>query len=78
MTEEDDELDEEYISKVLGQFQLALNGVLFPLRKYGQEDYVIMINHEIVGLLWQTHQRLNGIDTPLELSPHMRFMLEIK
>lgn len=75
---DDDELSEEEISKALGQFQLTLNGVLSPLKKYGQEDFVIMANNEIVNLAWQLHQKLNGVDIPLELSPHMKFMLSIR
>ena len=60
--------EEEQISKVLGQFVLALNGAMFPLRRYGQEEYVDMVSTEILKLAWQMHWKLEGIDIPYEVS----------
>ena len=64
MTEID---DEEHVSKVLGQFSMTLNGIMSPLRLYGQEIYVDMVAEEIVSLAWQMHWRLEGIDMPYEV-----------
>lgn len=60
--------DEEHISKTLGQFVLALNGAMHPLRRYGQEEYVDMVSTEILKLSWQMHWKLEGIDIPYEVS----------
>ena len=60
--------DEEHISKAIGQFQLALNGIMNPLRLYGQGSYVDSASMEIVKLAWQLHWRLEGVDIPYEVS----------
>ena len=60
--------DEEHISKALGQFRLALNAVLRPLRLYGQAPYVDSVSEEICKLAWQLHWKLEGVDMPYELS----------
>ena len=65
MTEID---DEEYISKAIGQFRLALNGLLKPLQRYGQTDYVIGVAGEILKLAWQLHWKLEGMDMPYEVA----------
>ena len=65
------ELDEEDTAKALGQFLLTLNGLLRPLRLYGQGDYVDEVTREIEKLAWQLHWRLEGIDEPYEIEvPH--------
>ncbi len=61
-------LDEEHISKALGQFQLALNGLLHPLRVYGQDVYVDSVIQEILKLAWQLHLKLEGFDIPYEVT----------
>lgn len=67
MTEED---------KVLGQFKLTLGGILQPLTKYGQEDYVLMVIPEIVSLAYQLHLKLSGIDEPFIINDHIKHMIE--
>ena len=59
--------DEEHISKALGQFRLTLNGLLQPLRLYGQSNYVDSVSEEILRLAWQLHWKLEGVDTPYEV-----------
>ena len=59
--------DEEHISKALGQFRLALNSIMRPLRRYGQEIYVDGVSEEICNLAWQLHWKLEGVDMPYEL-----------
>ena len=62
------EIEEEgHISKTLGQFRLALNGLLSPLQLYGQTHYVTMVSEEITKLAWQLHWKLEGIDVPYEI-----------
>lgn len=61
------ELDEEDIAKIVGQFVLALNRLMKPLRRFGQNDYVDMASAEITHLAWQMHWRLEGVDTPYEV-----------
>ena len=74
----DDEEDFEDISKALGQFGITVGGVLSPLTKYGQGDYVAMAVIEIVSLAYQLYLRLSGVDEPYRLSEHMDFMLKEK
>ena len=64
--------DEEYITKALGQFRLALNGILNPLRLYGQGAYVDSAAEEIAKLAWQLHWKLEGVDMPYEI-PHLHW-----
>jgi len=51
-------------SKAIGQFRLALNGIMNPLRMYGQGFYVDSASEEIVSLALQLHNRLEGVDEP--------------
>ncbi len=62
------ELDENEIAKIVGQFALVLNRLLRPLRLYGQGTYVDSVSEELVKLAWQMHWRLEGIDTPYEVT----------
>lgn len=62
-----DKEDEDEISKDIGQYQLSLNKLLNPLRKYGQGAYVDMVTIEIIRLSWQLHWRLEGVDEPYEI-----------
>jgi len=59
------ELEEEEVSKALGQMQMQLNGLLLPLRRYGQGDYVDAVIPELVHLAWLLHWRLEGADVPI-------------
>ena len=61
------ELDEQDTAKALGQFRLALNGLLKPLRYYGQDVYVDSVTGEIEKLAWQLHWKLEGVDMPYEV-----------
>ena len=78
MTDED-ELSEKEVAdnnKTIFQFQGQLSNILKPLRKYGQEDYVLMVIPEIVSLAYQLGYKLHyGVDVPFELSDHMKHML---
>ena len=79
MSVEDDELSQEEIeenNKAIFQFQGALVGIMKPLKKYGQEDYVLMAISEIISLAYQLHVKLHGADVPFALSEHMKYMLE--
>ncbi len=60
-----EENDSEF-DKALGQFQLQLNGLFYPLRKYGQAHYVDSVIPEVVKIAVQLHWRLSGVDTPIE------------
>ena len=59
---------EEDEEKAVGQFKLALNLVLKPLRLYGQNHYVDTATEEIVSLAIELHQRLEGIDEPYHIN----------
>lgn len=62
--------DEEY-AKALGQFRLQLNGLMHPLRLYGQHIYVDQVTEEVVQLAVRLHLRLSAVDIPLEVEiPH--------
>ena len=63
MTEDDEEWD-----KAIGQFKLALNTIMSPLRLYGQAHYVDSASEEIVSLALQLHNRLEGIDEPYHIN----------
>jgi len=56
--------DDEELDKAIGQFRLALNGIMKPLCLYGQDVYVASASEEIVSLAVQLHERLSGIDKP--------------
>lgn len=59
--------DEEHLSKVLGQFSLALNGLMKPLRLHGRGDYVTGVSLEIIKLAWTMHWKLCGLEIPYEV-----------
>ncbi len=54
--------DDEKWGKAIGQFRLVLNGVMNPLRLYGQGHYVDTVSEEIVSLAIQLHEKLSGLD----------------
>ncbi len=66
------ELNDEDIAKAIGQFALALNPLLEPLRRYGQGVYVDLLAPELINWAWQLHWRLEGVDIPPEL-PNLRY-----
>ena len=59
--------DDESYAKMIGQFQLQLNDILYPLRMYGQEIYVDGAHAEIMELLHIFGQKIRGVDKPLLL-----------
>ena len=60
--------EEEDFDKPIGQFRLALNGIMEPLRLYGQEQYVDTATEEIVSLAVQLHLKLYGVDMPYHIN----------
>ena len=54
--------------KAIGQFRLALNAILNPLRLYGQGQYVDSASEEIVSLAIQLHLKLYGVDIPYQIN----------
>ncbi len=60
-------VDEQEISKIMGQFRLQLGVLLKPLMKYGQSEYVVSAMMEVEKLAWQMHWKLEGIDIPFEV-----------
>ena len=60
----DDDLDEADFDKIIGLYRLKLNGLLAPLRMYGQGDLVAGAIDELVSLGIQLHMRLSGVDEP--------------
>jgi len=65
MTPDVDLTDLEF-DKIIGQYRLKLNGLLYPLRMYGQGHYVNGVINELVSLGVQLHLRLSGVDIPYE------------
>ena len=63
----DIDLDDKEFDKIIGQFRLKLNGLLHPLRKYGQGEYVTSVTEELVQLGIQLHLKLSGVDIPYEV-----------
>ena len=61
------EVDDESYDKALGQFRLALNDLMQPLRRYGQDVYVDGAKEELVQLALRLHMRLCGQDIPYEV-----------
>lgn len=59
-----DDLEEEEFDKIIGQYRLKLNGLLWPLRLYGQGAYVDSAIGQLVNLGLQLHFKLSGIDMP--------------
>jgi len=60
--------EDEHWDKAVGQFGIALNGIMKPLRLYGQNDYVDTATKEIVSLAIQLHHRLEGVDEPFHVN----------
>ena len=58
------ELEDMEFDKAVGQFRLALNTIMYPLRLYGQQTYVDAATSEIVSLALQLYYRLEGVDEP--------------
>ena len=56
--------EEEDFDKAVGQFRLSINSVMYPLRLYGQKDYVRSATEEVISLALQLHNRLSGVDEP--------------
>ena len=70
MTISDDLPDEEF-DKIIGQYRLQLNGLLQPLRLYGQGHYVEGLIPELERLGIQLYYKLSGLDVPYEVEiPH--------
>lgn len=61
---DDEEKEWEEFDKAVRQYRLALNGLLFPLRLYGQGHYCDGVAEELVSLGIQLHLRLSGVDMP--------------
>ena len=61
MTTDDDLTDEEFNS-VIGHYRIALNGLMRPLTRYGQGDYVAGAINQLVSLGVQLHFKLSGVD----------------
>lgn len=57
--------DEEW-DKSIGQYRLKLNGLMKPLRRYGQGDYVDQTIDELIHMGILLHYRLSGEDIPFE------------
>ncbi len=60
--------EEEQWEKAIGQFGLALNGILEPLRLYGQGHYVDSAQKEIESLAIQLHLKLYGVEMPFHIN----------
>jgi hypothetical protein len=59
-----DDLDDTEFDKIVGQYRLKLNGLLYPLRAYGQAYYVDGLIPELESLGIQLHLKLSGVDMP--------------
>ena len=67
-----DHIEEELDwDKCVGQFRLALNGIMNPLRLYGQGHYVDTAGEEIVSLAIQLHWKLSGLDVPYHVNSEL-------
>ena len=60
--------DELEFDKAVGQLRFALNGVMEPLRYYGQSIYVDNATDEIISLAIQLHWKLSGLDVPYHIN----------
>jgi hypothetical protein len=58
----DESLTEEEFDSIIGHYRLKLNGLLKPLRMYGQGEYVDMVTNQLVSIGVQLHFKLSGID----------------
>jgi len=65
MTDEEDDME---FDKYLGQLTLIIGGLLKPLRRYGQEQYVDTVIPEIVSLAVQYYHKMAGVDIPFEVN----------
>ena len=63
-----EEQEEPSFDKAIGQFRLALNPIMKPLRLYGQGHYVDSASEEIVSLAIHLHHKLSGIDEPYHIN----------
>jgi len=61
-------MPKEEIQKAMGQFRLQMNGVMSPFTCYGLNVYVPRAVEETLSLAMQLHRRLNGEDTPIQMS----------
>ena len=68
MSSDTNNIEDLQWEKTIGQFRLALNGILNPLRLYGQGHYVDTASEEIVSLAIQLHHRLSGVDMPFHIN----------
>jgi len=67
LLEEEEEFDEDgHFDKIMMLYRLRLNGVLHPLRLYGQGELVDMVIDELVTLGVKLHLELYGIDIPYQ------------
>jgi len=64
----DTDLEDNEFDKIIGQYRLKLNGLMHPLRLYGQGYYVDGAIDELVSLAVQMHLRLSGVDIPYEVN----------
>ena len=62
----DHDLADSEFDKIIGQYRLSLNGLLRPLRLYGQGALVNGVTEELINLSIQMHFRLSGVDIPYE------------
>ena len=60
--------EDEAFDKAVGQFRLAMNSIMHPLRQYGQGYYVDTASEELVSLSLQLHNKLCGIDEPYHIN----------
>jgi len=63
---ENDDFENGHFDKTIGQYRLILNGLLHPLRAYGQGVYVDGVIEELIPLGIQLHLKLYGVDIPFE------------
>jgi len=62
----DVDLGDDEFDKIIGQYRLKLNGLLVPLRKYGQGVYIDGVMGELESLGIQLHLKLSGVDIPYQ------------
>jgi hypothetical protein len=58
--------------KAKGQFMLQLNPILKPFMYHGFKDLIPGAKEEIFNLALQLHDRLNGLDVPIQASSRIR------
>jgi hypothetical protein len=57
-------LSEEDYDKAIGQLRMALGGIMSPLDKYGNKEYVTMAIEAIIKLAEIFGQKVRGKDKP--------------